>query len=151
MEATNGLAAGFIGRLGGGASSVILSSFVQVGNVTGNPATASIQLAGAKLPTGENFYVNGIEVNGDPPSFSIPGTSLTIAGLFNLNAATLEIQNPDSDNDNRSVWCDSDGTGEIEVAERTNDNRVWDFSGGSDSLPAITCTPRGVARQPGLV
>ena len=79
-------------------------------------------LTGWSIAYGRELLCESGEVNGDPPSPPIPGTSLTIAQLFNLNAMTLEIQNPDSDNDNRSVWCDSDGTGEIEVAEQTNDN-----------------------------
>jgi len=42
--------------------------------------------------------------------------------------------------DNITIYCDKDNSGSIETAERTDENRVWDF-GTSMQYPAIRCTP----------
>ena len=39
-----------------------------------------------------------------------------------------------------AVWCDEDHSGSIEVDERSDDNRIWDF-GTNMEYPAIECTP----------
>ncbi len=39
-----------------------------------------------------------------------------------------------------AVWCDEDNSGSIEVDERSDDNRIWDF-GTNMEYPAIECTP----------
>ena len=46
----------------------------------------------------------------------------------------------DGNNEPLAAWCDKDHSGSIEAAERTDDNRVWDFGTSSD-YPAIRCTP----------
>ena len=46
----------------------------------------------------------------------------------------------DGNNEPLAVWCDKDNSGSIEVAEKTNSNRVWDF-GTSSEYAAIRCTP----------
>ncbi len=42
-------------------------------------------------------------------------------------------------NEPLAVWCDKDNSGDIEEAERQDDNRIWDF-GESDEYPAIRCS-----------
>ncbi len=39
-----------------------------------------------------------------------------------------------------AVWCDEDNSGSIEMDERVDENRIWDF-GTSSQYPAIRCTP----------
>ncbi len=39
-----------------------------------------------------------------------------------------------------AVWCDRDNSGNIEEAEKIDDNLIWDF-GGTNEYPAIRCTP----------
>ena len=43
-------------------------------------------------------------------------------------------------------FCDADGSGDIEKAERNASNYAWDF-GTARSLPVLSCTPGGAARQ----
>jgi hypothetical protein len=43
-------------------------------------------------------------------------------------------------------YCDSDGSGEVEAAEQTEQNLAWDFQ-AAGQLPALRCTPGGAAQQ----
>ena len=43
-------------------------------------------------------------------------------------------------------YCDTDGSGEIEVAEQIESNLIWDFGKLGES-PAISCVPGGVSAQ----
>jgi len=43
-------------------------------------------------------------------------------------------------------WCDTNGNGEIEVAEQTDANQVWDF-GSSVQYPTVRCAPINPAMQ----
>ncbi len=55
----------------------------------------------------------------------------------------------DIDGDNRTVYCDSDGSGSIEGDEQTDDNLLWDFGTTSD-YPALSCSPLAPAAQRAL-
>ena len=48
--------------------------------------------------------------------------------------------------DSEFWYCDSDGSGAIEQSEQRPDNYAWDM-GAASQLPALRCTPGGVARQ----
>ena len=43
-------------------------------------------------------------------------------------------------------YCDLDGSGEIERAERVDTNTLWDF-GTSSLFPVLRCTPGGTGKQ----
>jgi hypothetical protein len=68
--------------------------------------------------------------------------SLSLAALQMLDDQSSEW----SDAEPELLYCDRDGSGGIESQERSDDNRIWDFGTQLD-LPAINCTPGGVAMQ----
>lgn len=50
--------------------------------------------------------------------------------------------------DSEFWYCDTDGSGTVERSEQRADNYAWDM-GTATQLPALRCTPGGVARQRG--
>ena len=134
---------GIGGLVGHGRNIAILSSYVRVneittsitGNVSPNIGGLIGSTNGEMIRSSFWYSTTAIERRNSL------GTALTDEGIRFLSAMDLEITS-----DDRTLWCDTDGSGMIEPIEQTEANRLWDFGDNSDD-PAITCTPGGVVIQ----
>ena len=149
------------GLVGMGKAAEIVASYVQVGDLSGiNTVSGLVGYAESATINSSYVWIGNLR-GADPGGLIGRGDGViidasfwgsvsriednsgviesTVAALTALGSAELELQSKDL-----TRWCDIDGDGRIEDAERVGS--MWDF-GTSNDYPALRCTLRGVEVQ----
>ncbi len=164
LSAGNGAVGGLVGF---GEDARIISSSVVVGEVSGSTGLGgltgifnSVEVAYSYVVSGSNIAImasGGTETG--VASYWDSDTSGRDSGTVGEAKTSNQLREPtgytgiyanwtdDTDifgdgmsDDPFAVWCDEDNNGIIEMDERVDGNRIWDF-GTSSQYPAIRCTP----------
>ncbi|MCP4001167.1 MAG: c-type cytochrome [Gammaproteobacteria bacterium] len=139
-----------VGGISGNNNGVVFHSYAtgtiegneDVGGLVGKNAAGTIAASTWGTDTTGQRRASGTEEGDTSGAMSMDseGISLLNGEVSGWSPDILPVANPEY------YFCDTDGSGEIEVAEKTAANYAWDM-GNSSQFPVLTCVPGGVARQ----
>lgn len=141
-----------VGGVAGNNNGLVARSFA-TGPVRGSESSGALVGQNADGVIRASYWdaagVDQTEASGNDQGDPGGAVGLDAAALKNLNGdasgwapGKLPVAEPEN------YFCDTDGSGAVESAERTADNYAWSM-GVEGQLPALTCVPGGIARQRG--